>query len=276
MVKIGICGVGFVGGAMVKSFELKGLVLDHDLFAYDKYKDGGIGNFNDLLKTDILFLCLPTPYSDKKRSYQLDPIIETVSKLVDSGYQGAVVIKSTVEPGTTEELVANFPLSYVHNPEFLTARTAFEDFHNQGHIVLGTASNCPLDILNRTMNFYQSLYPQAEISVCSATESECMKIYVNCFYATKVQFFNELYLHTTKKGANYNRVRDLMLKNGWINPMHTDVPGPDGKLSYGGLCFPKDNNALLRQMEKEETPHNVLKAVIKERNEMRTDRDNIV
>ena len=42
-----------------------------------------------------------------------------------------------------------------------------------------------------------------------------------------------------------------MLKNGWINPMHTTVPGPDGQLSYGGFCFPKDTNALLQFMKTE-------------------------
>ena len=42
----------------------------------------------------------------------------------------------------------------------------------------------------------------------------------------------------------------MMLKNEWINPMHTNVPGSDGSLGYGGACFPKDTNALYRYMEK--------------------------
>ena len=66
-----------------------------------------------------------------------------------------------------------------------------------------------------------------------------------------------------------------MLKNKWINPMHTNVPGTDGKLSYGGYCFPKDTNALLQYMKREETPHGVLSATIEERNEMRQDNVNI-
>ena len=66
-----------------------------------------------------------------------------------------------------------------------------------------------------------------------------------------------------------------MLKNGWINPMHTNVPGPDGKLSYGGFCFPKDTNALLNHMKRMNTPHNVLQATIDERNVMRDDNVNV-
>ena len=40
-----------------------------------------------------------------------------------------------------------------------------------------------------------------------------------------------------------------------INNMHTNIPGPDGQISYGGLCFPKDTNALLKYMIKNETQH---------------------
>ena len=66
-----------------------------------------------------------------------------------------------------------------------------------------------------------------------------------------------------------------MLKNKWINPMHTQVPGVDGKLSYGGYCFPKDTNALLQHMKRLEVPSKVLEATIIERNLMRSDHANI-
>ena len=66
-----------------------------------------------------------------------------------------------------------------------------------------------------------------------------------------------------------------MLKNKWINPMHTDIPGPDGKLSYGGYCFPKDTNALLNHMKRENTPSMVLEATVLERNIMRDDNVNV-
>ena len=99
-------------------------------------------------------------------------------------------------------------------------------------------------------------------------------IFCNCFYAVKVQFFNELYLVCQSSNMEYNKILGMMLKNGWINPMHTTVPGPDGKLSYGGLCFPKDTNALNEYMVRMGIPNRVLKAVIDERNEMRDDRDN--
>ena len=60
-----------------------------------------------------------------------------------------------------------------------------------------------------------------------------------------------------------------MLKNDTINPMHTNIPGPDNNISYGGMCFPKDTNALNSFMINNNIPNNVLDAVIKERNSMR-------
>jgi UDP-glucose 6-dehydrogenase len=101
-----------------------------------------------------------------------------------------------------------------------------------------------------------------------------MKSFVNCFYSVKVQFFNELYLTCKANNCNYDTVKNLMLKNKWINPMHTNVPGPDGMLSYGGYCFPKDTNALLQHMKNKNVAHKVLQATIEERNEMRNDNVN--
>jgi UDP-glucose 6-dehydrogenase len=102
-----------------------------------------------------------------------------------------------------------------------------------------------------------------------------MKSFVNCFYSVKVQFFTELYLLCQKNGSDYNKVKDMMLKNGWINPMHTTIPGPDGQISYGGYCFPKDTNALLQYMKNEESPSALMEACITERNEMREDHTNV-
>ncbi len=62
--KIGICGLGFVGNAIHKTF----IEFMHiELFIYDLYKE--IGLINDLLLTDILFLCLPTPYDNDLKEF---------------------------------------------------------------------------------------------------------------------------------------------------------------------------------------------------------------
>jgi UDPglucose 6-dehydrogenase len=271
--KISIIGLGFVGTAINQSFASKGIQQVN----YDKYKN--IGTIEDCLEADILFLCLPTVYSEVEEEYDKSALHEILSYMVEKKYNGVIVIKSTIEPQTTEKLYKAYGLKHhlnlIHNPEFLTAATAFEDFHNQTHIVLGRQPNCSTEATQQIKTFYTTHYPKATISLCTSNESESMKIFVNNFYASKIQLFNEYYLLCKKTGIDYNNVRDLMLKNKWINPMHTKVPGTDGQLSYGGQCFSKDTNALNNFMKKENTPNKVLNAVIEERNTMRNDSINI-
>lgn len=256
---VGIVGLGFVGGALNHSFTQKNI----DLVLYDKYKQGGIGNINDVLKTDFAFLCLPTLYNDELKQYDKTALYEVCDFLSQEQYAGFVVVKSTVEPGTTEDLKQKYKLNILHNPEFLTAKTANEDFHNQKHIVIGGEQP------NKLKEFYETHYPSASVSICTSIESESMKMFVNNFYAMKIQIFNEFYFLTEKLGADYKKVVDLMLMNGWIAPHHINVPGPDGKFSYGGMCFPKDTKALLQVMKHHNTPCAVLEATIKEREQMR-------
>jgi UDPglucose 6-dehydrogenase len=272
MTKISLIGLGFVGSAMLKSFK-KRKVNIHAV--YDKFKDGGIGNLESNLDTDISFWNLPTIFDENKKSYDLEPIYEVADYFSKNNYTGLIIIKSTIIPETTIKISKCFTnLKFIHNPEFLTARTAYEDFDNQEHIVLGFNDRCTEDDNNLIRNFYNKYYPDAEISTCSCTESESMKIFVNSFYAVKIQFFNELFLVCQQNGACYKKVKEMMLKNGWINKMHTNVPGPDGKLSYGGLCFPKDTHALLQYMKNNTTPHDILQACVNERNILRDDFDN--
>jgi len=266
---ISIIGLGFVGGSMVKSFKMKGF----DVKGYDKFNESD--SFEDCLNSDIMFLALPTIFNSETNAYDKEPMHETCKKLISSNYKGLVVIKSTVEPETTKNFSKMYDLKFVHNPEFLTAATAFEDFHNQTHIVLGKGPNVLDNDLKKLREFYEKGYPDAEFSICTSTESESMKSFVNCFYSAKIQFFNELYLLCEKMNCDFNVVKNLMLKNKWINPMHTDVPGIDGMLSYGGYCFPKDTNALVQFMKTKNTRHKVLQAVIDERNEMRDDHTNV-
>lgn len=264
--KIAQIGNGFVGSALHKSFKGKGC----DTVVYDKFQN--IGSIEDVLASDILFMCLPTPYVDGF-GFDLSALTENLKVLSLNNYAGLIVIKSTIEPGSTEQLSSQYEnLLLCHNPEFLTAKTAFEDFDNQEHIVIGLtkkAAEQGSKLSYELSELYERLYPGAYISVCRSEESEAMKLFCNNFYAMKVQIFNEFYYLSQKLGIDFKNVKEMMLKNDWINPMHTMVPGTDGKPSYGGLCFPKDTNALCHMMKTLGSPHGVLEATIEERNKMR-------
>jgi nucleotide sugar dehydrogenase len=266
---VGIIGLGFVGNAIYQSFFKKKI----EMCVYDKYKN--IGNLESCLNTSILFLALPTVYDSSLGSYNKQPIYETCAYLNEYKYRGTIIIKSTIEPNSIEELSLKFPeLNFVHNPEFLKANTAVEDFHNQTHIVLGKSSTCSTNNYNHLIHFYKEYYPTAKISECSSLESEMMKIFVNSFYSVKIQFFTEMYLTCQKVGGDFKTVRNMMLANEQIHPSFTNVPGHDGQISYGGLCFPKDTNALNQYLIRNDIPNGLLDACIKERNKMRNDNDN--
>ena len=264
--KVGIIGIGFVGGAIYKSFLKKNI----NVVAYDKYKD--LNTFEDCLQTDMLFLALPTLFNDERNEYDLDIIMEVCKNLNKSNYKNLIIIKSTVAPLTIQLLSKTYPqLQFCHNPEFLKAATAFEDFYNQTHIVLGKHKSCEESSLNMLINFYTLYWPNANLSICNSEESESMKLIANSFYASKIQLFNEYYLLCNKLNINFEAVKILMLKNNRIHESDTMVPGPDGELGYGGACFPKDTKALLSTMQKAGTSNIVLDAVIKERDTLRED-----
>lgn len=265
---VSIVGLGFVGNAIVESMKIKDKNTNLKIIVYDKFKDGGIGNLESCIYSDIIFLCLPTLYDYNNNGYDLDPIHENLELLNKLDYKGLVVIKSTILPGTTNKLVEKYKnLNLCHNPEFLTARTAIEDFLNQDHIILGKSNRC--NHFDSIFDFYKKYWPKSKLTICKSNESEAIKISCNCFYSVKIQFFNELYLMCNKNNIDFNVLKNAMLENGWINKMHTDVPGHDGKLSYGGMCFPKDTKALFTFLQEQRLPNKVLKSTIEEREMIR-------
>lgn len=262
---IGICGYGFVGSAISSFFTEK----SYNVVIYDKYKD--IGTFEKVIDTEILFICLPTNYDKCIESYNMTEINMTLERLYNHKYIGIIVIKSTVLPNYCKNMNNMYPnLTIVANPEFLSAKTALEDFRNQKHILLGYTRYSKKAII-KLEEMYRELLGDVEITVVDADEAALIKLGCNSFYATKIQYFTELYMLCNKLGVSYENVKDGMLRNGWINKNHTEVPGSDGKVSFGGMCFPKDIKALCSYMEEMNSTNSVLKGVIEERERLRDD-----
>lgn len=260
IMKFGIVGLGVVGNAIYRYFKNK----FSNTIGYDKYKN--IGEITDILDCNILFLCLPTLYNPELKEYDKSSIYEVCNYLSSFQYNGLVLVKSTIEPETCDFLSNKYKLKILHNPEFMSANTAIEDFENQIQIVLGRTKLIENSDMELLQQIYQQLFPNSMITILDSKESELMKIGVNSFYAIKIQYFNELYLLSNKLGISFDNVKNTMLKNGWINPMHTNVPGTDGKLSYGGMCFPKDITALNQYLQRNNLPHQIIESTINEHN----------
>lgn len=255
---ISIIGLGFVGSTVYNFFKQMGLYV----CGYDIDECKSHDTFEKCLSNDIFFICLPTPNDNSDDGYDTSAIDNVMEKLYQNDYHGLIVIKSTVQPGYCETVKQMYPeLNICHNPEFLRARCAYDDFCNQTHIIIGEtteSSGIPL------FDLYRRCFPDPKvvISFCSSSESEMVKIACNAFYATKITFFNEIYLNCKAVDAEFNRVRELMLKNERIHPSDTMVPGPDGLLGFGGMCFPKDTKALKDWSDKHLPTFSILKGVL--------------
>ncbi|GAI10197.1 unnamed protein product [marine sediment metagenome] len=131
--RIGVCGVGMVGGALKNYFEKKGIKP----LLYDKGKN--LGSIKEVNQADIIFICVPTPF-DKEKGFDLS-FIEAACQNISGGK--IVVIKSTVLPGTTEKLQKKYPQhKFLFNPEFLSEATA--DFDISFYYIINIAKSSGL------------------------------------------------------------------------------------------------------------------------------------
>ena len=162
-----------------------------------------------------------------------------------NGYNPLFVIKSTVPIGTTDKLCElRKDLRIVHNPEFLTAVNAVEDFKNSDRNIIGGKQEWCLEL----RDFFIKHFPNTPIQIVKSKESETIKYFCNSFLASKVAFFNNLFEICQKFNMNFDSVKDGVCSDKRIGNSHTKVPGPDGQMGFGGYCFPKDINALINTL----------------------------
>jgi UDPglucose 6-dehydrogenase len=213
---LGVIGVGVVGGALHKWFKEH---TSHNVVAFDTDPEK---NFNDdMSNCDATFICVPVPTTEEGQqdtTYLQDALARAT---------GIKFIRSTVLPGTNDRFG-----SY-SCPEFLTERTAYQD-------------TCKMDMLcgHPDRGLVKRIFPGKEIKFMTNKECELAKYAHNSFGAMKVNYFNIIYDICKAEGVSYNKVMEGVLLSGYINDVHTQVPGPDGKFGFGGTCFPKDLRAF--------------------------------
>ena len=267
--KIGILGQGYVGSAIKIGFEKH----YKDINTFDKYNKSRstVSNLEELTESsEIIFVCLPTPM---KENGECDigivkKEIEKINKY--STHKKIVVIKSTVPPDTTKRINNNNKnIDVIFNPEFLTERNFIEDFKKQNRIVLG-GNQKPVDILQQV---YSKVFPNITIIKTDSTTAEMIKYFTNTFLATKVSFSNEMKIICDKIDVNYDQVVKYSLYDERLGKSHLGVPGPDGKLGFGGSCFPKDINALIYFAKQKGIDLDVLKSVWETNLKVRPEKD---
>ena len=253
--KIGIVGQGYVGTAVKNVFE-----KHYETNTYDLNGKCSCKSMDELIdNSDIIFVCVPTPM--KKDGSCDTSIVERVVKDIDESvvYRNKTIeliaIKSTVPPTTTEKLNDECKhVQVVFNPEFLTEANFIEDFKNQNRIIIGG----PRPASTKLRQIYSLVFPNVPIIKTGSTTAEMVKYLTNTFLATKVSFANEMKMLCDFFNIDYDKVVEYSTYDERLGNSHWAVPGPDGKLGFGGSCFPKDINALISIADKWEIQTNVL------------------
>lgn len=244
---IGVIGQGFVGSAL-----REGLRSFHNVLTYDIDENKCNSTHDEIcIKSDIIFLCLPTPMR-KDGSCDIRILEEELSHTdwrlecallnKERKKKPIVVIKSTMPPGSTKKLFDNLKFKKMElcfSPEFLTEANSFEDFKNQTRIIIGG------DGAKKVKQMFRKPFPNIPIVITRANTAEMVKYFINCFLSTKVTFANQMYDLCEASGIDYDKVCEYALLDQRIGGSHLAVPGPDGDRGYGGHCFPKDMSAMI-------------------------------
>jgi UDPglucose 6-dehydrogenase len=255
--KIGIVGKGVVGSACGNGFTL----LGHNVIYHDPKLNTCI---DDLIETDIIFICVPTP-EDHSGQCDTSLVYQSVGLLKKIKYPGIIAIKSTVAPGTTQELIDQYSdknICYV--PEFIREHNAHEDFI-KNHMVL--AVGCASDSAWHKVCDSHGWLPKNCVRM-SPSEAEILKYFSNTFNALRVVFANAMYSICENYNSNYDHVLNTYLLRQTASPDYLKC-SPDLR-GYGGPCLPKDTKAMAAVCKKLNLPFNIFDAVNSDNAKLRT------
>lgn len=266
--KIGVVGGGVVGQATAESYR------EHvaEVRVYDVDPARKTHPLWDVLACDVVFVCLPTPQDWSGNGFGLDTGFVEEFFSSQAGSTTHFVLRSTVPVGTTRRLATTYSIpNLIHSPEFLTARTAVGDANNPRICAIGSLTKVSgkislHEIPDVDRRYLGILYDRfafkknqlvgnevvstewADIAYLTAEESEMVKLAMNAFFAVKVAFWNEISSVCQRLGVSYPEVIETIVGEGRVHPLHTQVPGPDGKYGFGGACLPKDLSEVVKMV----------------------------
>ena len=280
---LSIIGLGYVGSVTAVGFGLRGhrvIGIDIDEKRVARitsgispvYEEGlaerikdieftATRNYQEILDSEITFLCVNTP-SDSDGSINLSYLRKTLEQLVQVLRQKKtyhlVVVRSTVAPGTTEEVIIPLlqdsgDLGVCLNPEFLREGKALYDFMNPSRIIIGDSDGTSGDML---ADLYQSF--GCPVIRTDLKTAEMIKYASNAFLATKISFMNEIGNICKKIGTDaYEIARgmgyDERIGNQFLN----------AGIGFGGSCLPKDLKALIANSKQKGYQPRILEEVLR-------------
>jgi UDPglucose 6-dehydrogenase len=196
-------------------------------------------------ESEIIFIAVGTP-QDEDGSADLTHVLGVAEAIGNAmnGYK-VVVDKSTVPVGTAQrvtEVIAartSHPFDVVSNPEFLKEGAAIDDFMKPDRVVVGVRTEKAADIMRRL--YAPFVRTNKPILIMDVESAEMTKYAANAMLATRISFMNEIANLCERVGANVDHVRLGIGSDSRIGSSFL-FPG----IGYGGSCFPKDVQALIR------------------------------
>jgi len=218
---------------------------------------------------EVIFLALPTPPGEDG-SADLSYILNVAEQLGSMIEKYTIIVdKSTVPVGTADKVhaiiakKARCTFSVVSNPEFLREGFAISDFMKPDRVVIGTEDATARKVMER---LYKPFVRQGNpIIFMDAKSAELTKYAANAFLATKITFMNEIANYCELVGANVDQVRIGIGSDERIGKRFL-FPG----IGYGGSCFPKDVQALVKAGKDHQFEFSILNAVEQRNNEQKT------
>ena len=203
-----------------------------------------------VLDSEIILLCLPTPQGEDGSAdlKYVFGIAEEIAKILieNPGHDFKIIVnKSTVPVGTCAKVteimnkheVKDFEV--VSNPEFLREGLAVDDFMKPDRIVIGASSE---EVMKKMKSLYYPFISHGSLIIeMNPESSEVTKYAANSYLAMRITFMNELANFCEGVGANVDLVRKGMGSDTRIGKKFLYAG-----IGYGGSCFPKDVNALIR------------------------------
>lgn len=222
--------------------------------------------FTSISSANIVFICVGTPQNpdgSTNLSFIKNAASSIGTALQNNTLHCTIVVKSTVPPKTTENIIIPIilsesrklksELSFIMNPEFLREGRAIEDFMNPDRIIIGTNKNSDKKVLE---NLYNSLDMIPYLYV-KLSEAEMIKYASNAFLATKISLSNEIGNICKKLNINSNIVMTGVGLDNRIGQMFLK-PG----VGFGGSCFQKDILALIDTAKKHGENPLILQSVL--------------
>ncbi|MFL2735318.1 MAG: hypothetical protein ACJ0FD_04135 [Gammaproteobacteria bacterium] len=259
--KVGIIGYGFVGKALEA-----GLNTEVNIKKIDPKLKTSVTDLQDFCP-DLIFICVPTPM-DSDFSQDISILENVLLELDKLSLTSLIVLKSTVLPEYIQK-IDKMTENFVYNPEFLREDHALTDFISSELIIFGGHKKSSKILADFYKNYTKCVC--TEYIYTDVISASLVKYAINAFLATKVTFFNELnslFLNSGTK-ESWKTFIGAISRDSRIGSSHMQVPGPDGRLGFGGACLPKDSQAFSIYAKNLGIDLSILKTAISTNNKIR-------